>query len=331
MRTTKPPTLEKPPTCPRCGYDLTGTIAAWADHCPLEGTCSECGLHLHWSDVLVGQRALPNWHAENPKGRPFLSRLFRTVFCTLWPSRFWSSTRLEHAILPAALRRYLAAAFLTVALVSTAAEFVACLYVNNGDVFFDYLATGRFSDIWARGAFHAVINAAAPLRSWSTDLLSIDGPLSTGQFLIVVHENLILETFPYLALLTIALVPFTYRLIPTTLGARKVRPAHIWRAAAYGFIPILILLEVSLCISRLLLDDAYPSDNPLVALFRSGVAPLALAALWQTLWWWQVNARYLRIPRPGLVAVGMVLIAVLLAGLSVFATPLGDEVMLQLV
>lgn len=325
MRTTKPPTLEKPPTCPRCGYDLTGTIAAWADHCPLEGTCSECGLHLHWSDVLVGQRALPNWHAENPKGRPFPSRLVRTVICTLWPSRFWSSTRLEHAILPAALRRYLAAAFLTVALVSTIIEFAANLYVYNGNTLIDKLAIGRFSHI--RAIPEAAIDAAAPLRAWSVELYYLDYLIRTGRVLGGLHNALNLELFPYLALLTIALVPFTYRLIPTTLGARKVRPAHIWRAAAYGFIPALILLEVSLCISRLSLNDAYSSRSPLVALFRSGLAPLALAALWQTLWWWQVNARYLRIPRPGLVAATMALLSALLSTLALFATPLGVEMM----
>ena len=37
--------------CPRCGYDLGGVVAIFRDSCPLEGTCSECGMALRWGEV----------------------------------------------------------------------------------------------------------------------------------------------------------------------------------------------------------------------------------------------------------------------------------------
>lgn len=43
---------ERPAVCPRCGYDLHGTIDTWTDACPLTGVCSECGLEFIWSEIL---------------------------------------------------------------------------------------------------------------------------------------------------------------------------------------------------------------------------------------------------------------------------------------
>ena len=44
------------PSCPCCGYDQSGAIAAWnhaaSRSCPLRGTCSECGAELWWGDVF---------------------------------------------------------------------------------------------------------------------------------------------------------------------------------------------------------------------------------------------------------------------------------------
>src|SRR5262245_20022741 len=54
------------PACPRCGYDLAGTLALWRDSCPLDGACPECGLAFRWSDVLVPLRLMPRWLLEHP-------------------------------------------------------------------------------------------------------------------------------------------------------------------------------------------------------------------------------------------------------------------------
>ncbi|MFO0856821.1 MAG: hypothetical protein U0640_05615 [Phycisphaerales bacterium] len=73
--------------CPRCGYDLRGQVDTWrvplatqADvvrfesgevlesevgaKCPVEGTCSECGLGFEWKYVFRPELAGPGWFVE---------------------------------------------------------------------------------------------------------------------------------------------------------------------------------------------------------------------------------------------------------------------------
>ena len=52
------------PRCPRCGYDLRGVVTTWADACPLESTCSECGLFFAWSEVIGPLAPRPGWCVE---------------------------------------------------------------------------------------------------------------------------------------------------------------------------------------------------------------------------------------------------------------------------
>ena len=55
--------------CPRCGYDLRGVVATWAEACPLQSTCSECGLALEWSEVVGARARRPGWCVEfAPRG-----------------------------------------------------------------------------------------------------------------------------------------------------------------------------------------------------------------------------------------------------------------------
>ena len=83
--------------CPRCGYDQSGIIAAWADVCPLEGVCSECGLEVRWEEILSPKFAPPAWSFEHTP-RPSASRFFRThARATVVPS-FWRGLRLEHGV-----------------------------------------------------------------------------------------------------------------------------------------------------------------------------------------------------------------------------------------
>ncbi len=55
------------PSCPRCGYDLPGTIASWTHSCPLRGVCSECGTNFDWVLVFnpkfipIPDHRMPGW------------------------------------------------------------------------------------------------------------------------------------------------------------------------------------------------------------------------------------------------------------------------------
>lgn len=79
--------------CPRCGYDLSGAVAAWnhadSTSCPMRGTCSECGLEFEWGDVFNPTLGPARGYFENAEGLGLLSAL-RTWLWTLWPPLFWS-------------------------------------------------------------------------------------------------------------------------------------------------------------------------------------------------------------------------------------------------
>jgi hypothetical protein len=85
--------------CPRCGYEQRGVIDTWKDTCPLEGTCSECGLQWSWAEVIHPEKFEPPWSVE------FVRRLrsvpwaaIRTAIHSLWPWRFWRSMRMSQPI-----------------------------------------------------------------------------------------------------------------------------------------------------------------------------------------------------------------------------------------
>lgn len=90
-------TISSVAKCPRCGYDLRGTIAAWNEACPLSGTCTECGLDFEWAEVLSEKVRRPRWcveYAERWWHVPWLS--VKTLAMTFWPWRFWKSLKMSH-------------------------------------------------------------------------------------------------------------------------------------------------------------------------------------------------------------------------------------------
>ena len=97
--------------CPRCGYDLRGTVCAWSDQCPLEGTCTECGFRLDWRDVVFLRK--PRWCVE------FALDLHRlalacivTMIMSALPWRFWKSIDRRSEVQWSRLTLYLAALLL---------------------------------------------------------------------------------------------------------------------------------------------------------------------------------------------------------------------------
>lgn len=96
------------PSCPRCGYELTGTVQTWIEACPLEGVCSECGLTLDWRRVLNPIYGQPRWFAENIN-RPLWRTWLPTAARSLWPPGFWRDVRMEYPIQGARLMAFLAA------------------------------------------------------------------------------------------------------------------------------------------------------------------------------------------------------------------------------
>src|SRR5690348_12296334 len=93
--------------CPRCGYDQRGVVATWTETCPFEGTCSECGLTLNWSEVLNPQRHEPQWCVEFVSPRTRVPQTcVKTLLYSWWPWKFWSAVKMSHSIRAGRLALY---------------------------------------------------------------------------------------------------------------------------------------------------------------------------------------------------------------------------------
>ena len=85
--------------CPRCGYDLRGTTGTWAEQCPLQGTCAECGLQFVWAEVLHPEKFEPQWCVEFAPGLwEALRACVRTFVRSFWPFGFWRALKMSMPI-----------------------------------------------------------------------------------------------------------------------------------------------------------------------------------------------------------------------------------------
>lgn len=118
--------------CPRCGYDQRGVVRMWAEQCPMEGTCSECGLVFVWCEVLVPEKFEPRWCVEFSVGRlRLLWSCVQTFVRTILPWRFWRRLRMSFSLRPRRLVLYCAMMF-TPAIVGYAiAQTSVSLYVRH--------------------------------------------------------------------------------------------------------------------------------------------------------------------------------------------------------
>jgi len=99
--------------CPRCGYDLRGTIETWAEQCPLLGICNECGLEVKWAEVLHPEKFEPLWCVEFVRSRKLLlSSCGKTFLRSFWPFQFWSMLKMSLDIRWGRITLYLAALLL---------------------------------------------------------------------------------------------------------------------------------------------------------------------------------------------------------------------------
>jgi len=81
------------PECPRCGYDVSGTMSTWTNECPLAGTCSECGYEFQWKHLLGPMLGVPKWFFETARRKKIRAAISTSVR-TLAPWKFWTAVRM---------------------------------------------------------------------------------------------------------------------------------------------------------------------------------------------------------------------------------------------
>ena len=310
------------PVCPRCGYDLSGAVAAWEraepPQCPMEGRCSECGLDFRWRDVMdpsyTRQRRLIE-HADRRVAIAFartLARLFH-------PSRLWSVLRMEHAVVWPRL-----VALATVGVLLVGAAMVGILsrcpwafatasrvWVGPYNGFVGWSNEFAFNQViaWPRPVWIPPANAAP----WGRP--SPYSAIISPQFVV--------------ALLAMVLSPAAFVLLPATLKRAKIRRIHVVRISLYGFalapavlaLPdvlattagLLHCLDISVLGRRRCLNGLGQWWNK--HLWLPGLFCVAAALAW---WWGTAAGRYLRLPHA--LGIGLAVAAVsLLAATGLIA------------
>ena len=194
--------------CPRCGYDQRGVMETWTDSCPLQGTCSECGLRWRWASLFDPRASIPSWNVEsNISWRGISTRSLKTALMMLQPWRFWSDLQMVHPFQP---RKIFAASSLILG--ATAVIILAVGAVTGIEPWF-------LNSDWFGNVVIAIVRNEFRLRS------------ITG--LVVL-------------LFVAVFMPVGFLAMPMSLRLGRVRYSHIWRIGAYSlipFIPALLLVE----------------------------------------------------------------------------------------
>jgi hypothetical protein len=231
--------------CPRCGYDLTGTIDSWRDECPMHGTCSECGLTFSWGDIFNDAAFEPRWSFEH--GRWSLGRLAWSFLLVGTSSQAWGRLRMDRPVRPERLALF-------------AIVVLALGYAVPGVVY--GVAEARWSMFFA-----------FPERTI--------GDLGFAFFHAFARESPAFEGRGVLVVIWAALhwlcVPLLLLILDETFRRYKVRRVHILRGAAYSLAPLAIVVGFSWLLSFVSVMVSAAVGVPLTLLLIS-----AACARW---WW----------------------------------------------
>ncbi|MEZ6318587.1 MAG: hypothetical protein R3B49_07525 [Phycisphaerales bacterium] len=281
----RPPTLR----CARCGYDLGGLADAWRDRCPLEGTCSECGLTFAWRDVLNAKYRLVRGFFEHGRGlSPW--RFVRTLASAFWPWRLWTRVGIESRMVPARCTLFLLLVLmLSYALFAAGSAGLAAWYwapwwgsVSRVDVAVRALARpdrflGEFGIVWPGGATIDVLIGAVTV---------------------------------------VLIVPMSYSLLPTTMRRAKVRRAHRVRIATYALAGSFFCLAVWLLARAWYVGSYTWSMYWWIGMTGRAMFCLAPPLVLYSAHWWVATPRYLRLEHPRPVALSMLAIGWLAGALA---------------
>jgi len=300
--------------CPRCGYDLSGAVETWTDQCPVEGVCPECGLVYPWRTILNADFRVDPLFCETAT-----TRLPRALFTTPWralrPWSFWRWVKMEYRYRPARIAAALVVWFVTVWVIQCAVLLGITLIVRGNTP--AQVATGSqwpstpILNIWDLLAY-----AAGPI---------LPNGFYDHEFYIVLFAAVILWMM---------LTALLYGLLGSTLARAKAHAGHIARVAGYQlpsfvvlWISVQLLMHLELWLFMLSsynltsgrwhhVSSVPPAIQTGIILTGRAIAVSTVLGVpaWLALHWGFACSRYLRIRRPWLVAIVMLLTS----GLAVF-------------
>lgn len=273
------------PDCPRCGYDQSGLIATWSDHCPTAGLCSECGLSFYWSTVLnpeIRHTALIE------SGSGLSTRRFAAASVLAFrPRKLWRELDLAFPIRPRRLRAF--------ALIWLLIGHIAAMAI----VMIPFMWITWAAPLDHMGWLRAVV--CPYLSELQFDLVgaSFSGPMAP----------MYLMTY-----IPVAVMPITLLIFFKSMSKIRVRKAHLWRGLVYS-VPLAVAAAWVLIIalaSEMVFEDYTRGVRYAQAMSGAFMTIVVLGwPVWLALWWRRFLKDYLKLPRAGWVALAMLIITVL--------------------
>jgi hypothetical protein len=311
-------TQQRDVTCPRCGYDLSGTTDTWREQCPVEGVCSECGLQAAWRDFFRPDFLTPRWSFEHASGLRRISTFFKTTLRLLQPWFYWRDMPLSAPVRNGGAFVYLGLHTVLVWLIGV------CIPIS------------AYIQMWRQGG---VAIGWQPSISTSRDVL--DHLVAVARWpLGAVWDSWYFADFIDLTWWFIVppllLSPLVFLVLGETLRRSKVRIAQIVRVAVYNAAGAMVLYGIWLVVFRWILGwepgrswrgFEFLEEWVEAMLVYPAQAYLGVPLVWFA-WlfvsWWMACRYYLRLPH----ACGVALAIVILAHLPlpvVFALGVGFE------
>lgn len=324
------------PSCPRCGYDQSGVIASWVESCPLQGTCSECGLEFAWYDVILANRLRVPGFFEHMSGlQPRAA--WRTWVWTLWPAKFWRRVRLEH---PVRLSR----AWLWLLLLLVQFQ-LAHIAFDGWESWKKHVAVSllakppagvpvQVAPAWTKGLLARWLDPL--LGSPEINYLYVKGtPPPRSQSLSAVIDDILAWWSPgwrdlpqyAMPILCFSLaLPVMLLFLPDTRKVSKIRRVHVARAFVYSQSWLVALAGVRfldqvwvvtleiVAPTGVARGMGWPYRSPVLLPILRYYYPMwvcALVCIWLTAWWWFAVSRGFRVQRAATVFTAMLLPALL--------------------
>ena len=311
--------------CPRCGYDLRGLVATWADRCPLEGVCSECGLNLRWAEVLLPEKFEPRWCVEfAPRGWSICPACARTVLRSLRPRTFWRRMKMSHRIrgrrLMAHVLLLLAGLYVLFCLSQGARAWDRWWDCENDPTFSSSSVSGLKVVIHAIGlplSGRSLGSATyTRMRSWPGGRLLTRSYWAPGRFAAswasYARPALFCGVF-------FAACPLVFLALPISRRRAKVRWGHIVRITCHGGSHIALAAAIILVLGTVRRLEISPWwAREVLAAIEGPVFILLFAVV--GLWWAAAIRRYLRMEQGWAITAAVVVTAFFAACAILFKT-----------
>ncbi len=267
----------KRPFCPRCNYDLGGTIGLWEEEgcCPLLGKCSECGLDFEWSLVLAVSEHPWLYEYHDRSGR--YRRFKQTLRMTYQPARFWREVALTDPVYVGRL-------------------WVVPLVLIGVIIFF-------WGAIWC-WAFIEWYEAVKVFSRFGLPEAMRRFTLNGGEHLSEFWDNeweSVLRWGMLAPFISTLVMMLSFVCLPVSIRRAKVAKRHLLRVGLYTLVPMLPLLIGWAVLDVLLQWFNVLSDEPVLGL-RNGCGFLIVCLLiplwlhWQATCWTLACEHYLKLP-----------------------------------